>query len=274
MSARARARCGDQGSDWPPIGHAFAPDERAFAQLAAASSEDQLLDRHLDQLGSAKVHVPERLFTGGDRMLSRPCWGWRRRMSLLCALSVERAPRAFVVDQARLSRASATFTDQRCRRLRAHHARRVFVVVAHACDLDRRWCRLRAAIGKRAIQAHEVTAVTAQHSLLPCLLAVRHMTPAAAAAVDLVQSAHRGPGSIPPACEPARALGRIFLCLENQYPVEAQNVAIEGWIIPALEHAVVAAVHPDVDQRQNRQVEGDASVRGGSRMAVTYSARE
>jgi len=202
----ASARCRDQRTHWAPTRHTLAPDQRTFPQLTGAPGEDELLDRHLDQLAAAEVHVPQGFVAGRDGRLPRGCGRkrtWRAR-------ALDGSRHAFVVNQTRLLRSTATSSvDRSYRGQRAQHVRRVFFVF-FVHDLDRwRWCG-RAALGERAIEPHELATVTTQHAKLSRLLAVRHMTPAAAVAVDLMQSAHRGPGSIPPASEPARALSGYF----------------------------------------------------------------
>ena len=209
---RARARRWDQRPYGAPAGHALAPDQGAFTESATATSQDELLDRHLDQLGPTQIDVPEWLLGRRDRGLSRSRMRGRRRSRKQPALTLGRTRHSLIVHQARLRRATAA-TQESGSSVRVHQMGRVLFfeyVCAQTRQLDR-WRRgFRTAIGEGAIEAHEVTAVTTQDTLLACLLAVRHMTPAAAVAVDLVQSTHRGPGSIPPACEPARASGRVF----------------------------------------------------------------
>jgi len=210
MGAGARRR--DQRPDWAPAGHALAPDQRAFTEPATTTSQDELLDRHLDQLGATEIDVPEWLLGRRDRGLPGSRNYWRRRSRKQPTLAFRRTRDSFIIDQAGLRGATAA-TEQGGSGVRVHQMGRVVFfeyVRAQTRKLDG-WRRgLRAAICEGAIEAHEVAAVTTQNTLLACLLAVRHMTPAAAVAVDLVQSAHRGPGSIPPASEPARASRRVF----------------------------------------------------------------
>ena len=55
--------------------------------------------------------------------------------------------------------------------------------------------RFRAALSQCAIEPQELTALTTQDAFFARLFGIRHVTSAAAAAVDLKQSAHRGPAA-------------------------------------------------------------------------------
>ncbi len=83
---------------------------------------------------------------------------------------------------------------------RGEHLRRfVVVVVVRVGELRAR--RIGAGAGservfcERAIEAHELAAVTAQHALCPCSGRAHHMALTASAAGDLVQSRHRRRGA-------------------------------------------------------------------------------